>query len=524
MSAASSSKLVLRHALAVAIILPAFSVPVQACDSCAAAVQLPINTGLQVAQITATTLAVVSAIGLNGGGNGGDQQAQNAGIYDAAKSAGDMINAGAAVSDQADANFRSLTNAQSVNCRLHTKNLVTPLVENIRKQVGMRYERGLIDDVYFNNNLSRERIAAGHLYRLCQNGQLRPADFGPEWFATNNCIDDPQSVHDFLKISTILDNPVLIPVSAPAGFGPPGTSQMDVLNNPESFTPAQVNAVWNGGLGLPGLNDKQKKYVGAVRYCENLVLSKIEPQKIRNSGALTLTNMRSISQNNAAMGSIASVAKACQHELGRHTALDPDDPAFPPGPARQALIDNREKIVNFLVNMRGADVRALYAFATPADYNAIPPNPIQVGGVPKAWISQYVIDRYPRDFGMSIKCSGYADTGTDAGRTGSMLACNMMAVQWELSEATRRKAFIEAVAAIDQAPGFSSGDSAAIRTKGDHGTPEAPLLRDASLEIPGFDQHPMRLEELLNTMNAVASPARSADAAANAGVVEKAGQ
>jgi len=493
-----------RHRFAALVVLPLLSSPAaQACDSCGAMVQLPINTGLQVAQITATTLAVVSAIGLNGGGNGANSQGVSAATFDAAKSGASMTNAMRMVAVQRDANVRSVTNAQSTNCRLHTKNLITPIVENIRRQVGWRLERGIIDDVYFNANLTRDRIAAAQLYRLCQNGQLRPSDFGPNWWATNNCIDDPTSVHDFLKISTILDSPVLVPVGGNAPCGPPGTTRMDALNNPQFCTPAQMLAIWNG------LNDKQKKYVGAVRYCENLVINRIEPQNLRNDAALTVGNMAAIVRNMGAAGSLASVSVMCQQEVGRRTALDPDDPSFPPGPARQALIDNRAKIVDFLVNMRGGDPRELYAYATPADFTSN--TPIQVGGVPKAWISQYIIDRYPRDYGMSIKCAGYADSGTDAGRTGSMLQCTTLASLWEKNEAAKRKAFIEAVAAIDQTPGFGGGSATPTRTNGVPGGGASPFLRDASLEIPGFDKQPMRLEEMLNTMNAMDAPTRKTE-------------
>ncbi len=501
---ALTAKGVWRHSRLVALAaLPLMSPAAQACDSCGAMVQLPINTGLQVAQITATTLAVVSAIGLNGGGNGANSQGVSAATFDAAKSGASMTNSMRMAMVQREANMKMVTNAQSTNCRLHTKNLITPMVENIRKQVGWRLERGIIDDVYFNANLTRDRIAAASLYRLCQNGQLRPSDFGPNWWATNACIDDPTTAHDFLKISTILDSPVLIPVSGNSPCGPAGTTRMDALNNPQLCTPPQMLALWNG------LNDKQKKYVGAVRYCENLVISRIEPQNIRNDAALTIGNTATIVRNMGAAGSLASVSVMCQQEVGRRTALDPDDPAFPPGPARQALIDNRDKIINFLVNMRGGDPRELYAYSTPANFTAN--NPIPGAAGPKAWVSQYIIDRYPRDYGMSIKCAGYADSGSDAGRTGSMLQCTTLATLWEKNEAARRKAFIEAVAAIDQTPGFSGGAATPTRTNGVPGGGASPLLRDASLEIPGFDSQPMRLEEMLHTMNAMDAPARKAE-------------
>ncbi len=477
--------------MAVLLATSALSMPVQACDSCAAAVQIPINTGLQVAQITATTAAIVAAIGEAGGGEGAATNGPVAATVDAAKSAAEHNTFVQMRETYHQVRAENTINMQSTNCRLATKNLITPATENITKTVKQLQERGIVDGLFFNPSVTKQRIAAGALYRLCQNGQLAPGDFGQAWFTANNCIDDPSSVHDFLKISTILDSAVLIP---------PAQADMNMFNNPEASTPAAVAAAWNG------LNDKQKKYVGATRYCENLVLSKIQPQQIRNDAAMTPANMNIIAQNLSAVSALSSARDMCVNELARRTAIDPT--LLGGSPHAQALIDDGEKVINFLVNMRGADPRELYAYATPADYAAN--NPIQAGGKPKAWVSQYVIDRHPRDYGLSIKCVGYGDTGTDSQKTSNAIACAQMAATWEKNEAQRKKNFIEAVAAIDQTPGFSDSAPSATRAGYVPGQQQAPLLQDAALDVPGFDQKPVRLDEMLNTMNAVAQPQKDA--------------
>lgn len=464
----------------------------QACDSCAASVQLPINTGLQVAQVAMTTAAVVAAIGAAGGGDGSSNNGPVAASQDAAKSAAEHNTAVQMTETYREVRAESTFNTQSTNCRLATKNIVAPAMEEVSRFNKMMQERGIVDKLFFHTSITPQRIAAGALYRLCQNGQLAPGDFGQSWFTTNNCIDDPASVHDFLKISTILDNPVLIP---------PPQATMDILNSPEASAPPAVAAAWNA------LNDKQKKYVGATRYCENLVLSKIRPQEIRGDAAMSPSNMAAITQNFGAISSLSSARDMCVNELSRRVAIDPT--LLPAGPHRDAIEQNGEKVINFLTNMRGADKRALYAYATPADYAADNPIP-GAGGNPKAWISQYVIDRHPRDYGLSVQCVGYADSGTDAQKTGNLISCAQMAATWEKQEALRKKTFIEAVAAIDQTPEFTAQATSPLRSGYRPGRDDPATVQDAALEVPGFDKQPLRLDEMLHTMDAVRLPTKQA--------------
>lgn len=485
-------------ALSLSLAIMLFSGPGSACTSCAAAFSIAANTATQVANIGSMTAAIVAAIGTGGGGEGASHNGPTAAYIDAGKSEAEFNAASTFAETYRLSRANNTLNTQSTHCRLGTKNLLAPATDIIAKAARTLQERGVIDGMFFNTAMTPQRIATGALYRLCQNGQLAPNDFGQKWFTTNQCIDDPTTVHDFLKISTVLDNPVLIP---------PPQATMDILNNPEASAPAAVLAAWNG------LNDKQKKYVGAQRYCENLVTGRIKPNDLRGDSAMSSANMALVVQNFSAIATLSGARDMCADEMTRRVAIDPVGMAA--GTVRTALQDNSDKLTNFLVNMRGANPRELYAYATPADYAANNPVP-GAGGQPKPWISQYVVDRMPRDYGMSIKCSSYSDSGSDAERTGNALGCTQLATKWEQSEEQRRKNFMEAVAAISQTPGFVAGQATPLRARFAPEMQTLPLLRDAMLDLPDGGEKPMPLRDIIHAMDAVQNPTRSAAAASQA--------
>lgn len=468
-----------------------FALPAAACTSCGAAFSIAANTATQVAQIGLMTSSMLAAIGAHGGGAGQSTNGPTMASADAAKSNAEAETAVAMRETFHKVRASNTIGMQSTNCRIGTKNLLAPAMDNIASTVKQLQERGIVGGMFFNSVMTPQRIATGHIYRLCKNGQLTRNDFGDAWFNTNQCIEDPMTAHDYLQASTILDYPVLIP---------PPQATLDILNNPEASTAPAITAAWSG------LNDKQKKYIGATRFCENLVLSRIRPQEIRGDAATSSTNMAIVAQNLSAMASLSSVRDMCLSELSRRTAIDPA--TMPAGAHRTAIEQNAEKVINFLVNMRGADPKELYAYSSLANYNAN--NPIQVAGNPKAWVSQYVIDRHPRDFGLSIKCVGYGDGGTDAERTANGLACAQTAQIWENNESQRRKNFLEAVASVRSAPAFSQGVAAPTRAGYVPGVSPTPLLRDAALDIPGLDQKTMPLRDMIQAMDAVAQPTRNA--------------
>lgn len=218
-------------------------------------------------------------------------------------------------------------------------------------------------------------------------------------------------------------------------------------------------------------------------------------------------NMALIVQNFSAIATLSGARDMCADEMTRRVAIDPVGMAA--SAAKTALTQNSDKLTNFLVNMRGANPRELYAYATPADYAANNPIP-GAGGQPKPWISQYIVDRMPRDYGLSIKCSSYSDSGSDAERTGNALGCAQLATKWEQTEEQRRKNFMEAVAAISQTPDFVAKQAAPLRARYAPEMQTLPLLRDAALDVPGIDGKPMPLRDIIHAMDAVQNPTRSA--------------
>jgi len=498
------------------------SSPARACDSCAAAIALPVTTGLLTAQIGLSTAAVIAAIGAAGGGGGFADSGVATSRFEAAKMGASMDFAGNMLAMHRRFRAENTQNMQSVNCRLATKNKMTPVLDGFTQAHAREMVRGLVDGVYFNPNVTPQRLAAGMIYRLCQNGQLAPSDLGKKVFDANNCIYDPTTVHDFEKVSTILDSPVLVP---PLGTASGGMKKMQLLDNPElaNIPPAPaanpLKAVWDS------LNDKEKKYVGARRFCENLILNRVQPQTIRNDAAMTLGGMEAIAQNIGAMGSLSSAYDVCSRELSRRTAMDK---AVIAGTSTEAT---PEKIISLLIGL-GADARSLYAYQTAADYNdtttetEIPvPDPAHPGqnlkmkigkpisgaGKPIVFISQYLKDIYPREHALSEKCASYADTGTQSAKTGNMMACAQTAALFDRNEAADHKALMDAVVAIGQIPGAWKPDEAPVKAGYRPSAPGQPqLLHDAALDIPGFDQQPMRMDEMLQTMTAAEHPDKTA--------------
>lgn len=484
----------LRYGALSLVMVASSSLPAAACTSCAAAFSIAANTASQVAQIGVMTEAIVAAIGDAGGGAGSADNGPVASYEDAAKSEAEFEAASTFRETYRVARARNTLNTQSTHCRLGTKNLLAPAADVIAKAARNLQERGVIDGLFFNTAMTPARIATGAVYRLCQNGQLAPADFGQQWFTVNNCIDDPTTAHDFLKISTVLDSPVLIP---------PPQATMDILNNPEASAPAAILAAWNG------LNDKQKKYVGAQRYCENLITGRIKPQDLRGDSAMSPGNMALAVQNFSAIATLSGARDMCADEMTRRVAIDPVGMAA--GAVKTAYTQNSEKLTNFLVNMRGSNPRELYAYASQADYTANNPIP-DAGGQPKPWISQYIVDRMPRDYGLSIKCSSYSDSGSDAARTGNALGCAQLATKWEQTEEQRRKNFMEAVAAISRTPDFGAKEAAPMRARYSPEMQTLPLLQDAELGVPGMGEKPMPLRDIIQAMDAARNPTRSASA------------
>ncbi|MGB4101422.1 MAG: hypothetical protein WBK91_05900, partial [Alphaproteobacteria bacterium] len=165
------------------------------------------------------------------------------------------------------------------SCNLET---ITRDFRSTTDQYGHETKRALsevLPRVGTSQEFSPTRMAASWLYRLCKSGQLRrgtaaanftDSDFGVEWFDRNRCVSDPVREHAFLRPSTILDNAVLVP---------PSKQEQETLDNPATYDPA------DGGtpvVGTPAavwarLKDKQKLFVSARLFCENLTMSRLIP-------------------------------------------------------------------------------------------------------------------------------------------------------------------------------------------------------------------------------------------------------
>lgn len=457
----------------------------RACDSCAATVAAALATSSIITAITVYTTELTLAIGMAGGGIASNLTGTAAATYDAQKAAAEHDGIAKKVIADKMLTAQNTVNTENLSCRLGTRNTLLAGTKQVAASVRKRNEQSLLNLIY-HPNYTPMRLAISHIYRLCKNGQLTPDVFGQRWFDDNECIDSPRTAHDYLKTSTILDSSILVP---------PTQAQMDILNNPESNTTAQVQSTFTA------LNDKQKKYVGAIRYCENLVIARLLTQNIRNNDAAASKNAAAIGQNMGANASVALLADACNKEVARRTALDPNAPGgMSAGPYRTRLLDNGRKIIDFLVNKRGYDPRLVYAYTTDADYDSN--NPIGGSANPQIFISDYLLERYSRDYSLSIKCVNYGDTGTDAVKTKNALSCAQNAATYDLTEVTNNANFIAAISDISSTGQFNSSGETPVKPASYMAPDDFGTLQEAALAVPGGTTSPgLPLAALLQTFD-----------------------
>lgn len=403
------------------------------------------------------------AAGLFGGGVSGNLSGLVAAIFGGKKGEAEHNSITSRVLAAKTLNARNTVNTQNLNCRIATHNTLTPATEAAMRLNNLTTENGIIG-LMFNQNYTPMRLSISHLYRLCQNGQLTPQVFGQKWFDDNECIDNPRTAYDYLKASTILDSPLLLA---------PTQAQMNILNNPEGSTPATVKATFDA------LNDKQKKFLGALRYCENLVIGRML-NNIRNGEAMTPANMMASTQNAQRNGALLAARKACGNEMARRTGTDIT--LLPASPYRDSFERNGPKLINYLVNKRGYDPRLVYTYATDADYDSN--NPIGGAANPRIYVSNYLADQHLRAHAMDMDCVNYADTGTDAIKTSNALRCSQIALEFDQKELMKRKIFVDAVAAIGEGWGGSSASTTPIKDVSYEpgiGLGAEPLLQETSL-------------------------------------------
>jgi hypothetical protein len=347
--------------------------------------------------------------GLTGGVGG-----QGAAIMEAAKNLSFLLSALMSATTYATLSSETVFDTDNQNCRLTNATAIDHLMQNTARIANRAQEEGMVGLIN-NPRTTPMRAAMSHLYRLCQNGQLTPQDFGQRWFAENRCLNNPSTAHDFLKASTILDSPVLVP---------PTQAQFDILLNPASHPQATVASTFNA------LNDKQRKYMGAINYCLNLIIGHIFNGP-KDNAALLPENMYTAAVNRLGNGMLTSTGSACTRAIAQREGREVS--------SLGAQAEERaRKQVNLLVES-GYDPRQLYVYA---DDTALANNTPIGGGTPVIHINEVVGRLAQRAHALSLECRGYADKGTQAAKTTSHLRCAEMAQDMRLQELNERRDFL----------------------------------------------------------------------------------
>lgn len=423
------------------------------CPPCAA---MPFVTAQHTAVTAALTLmnqSIVTALGLHGGGTAANKQGNSVAEFDAQKSRASMENAGEAVVTQRRANMVAVSSTQSLNCRMHTMdNVARAITQKFQQAVAFNLQDGVIN-LFFNRSFAPERTMVASLQRNCKNGQLRRTDMGDTWWnavnanssPTSQCFEDttdvdgdgaPDFSHAFLRPSTILDSRVLIP---------PSNAQMDVLNNPESAALGGPQAVW------AALTPKQRAYVSAVRFCENIALTALRPLGVYGDEAHDVRNMSTALTNMAALAKLDALVYACRSELARRTAPDAATMVGAGFNDMTELVNNNPRVGEILIR------------------SGVNPQEFREGGTD--YMSAAML-AYARGeafcSSMQTSKSMYADSGTDDQRTQNVLKCEQLKMYYKETEDIYRSLFSNMVNGVSRLEGqFSSGVHSPTRTEAD---------------------------------------------------------
>lgn len=429
--------------------LPAAAV----CPPCTA---MPFVTAQNTAVTTALTLmnqAIVTALGLHGGGTAANKQGNSAATFDAEKSEAAMENAGESVVEQRRANMEMVTNNQSLNCRMHTMdNVSRAITQKFQQAVAFNLQDGVIN-LFFNRSFTPDRTLVASLQRNCKNGQLRRTDMGDGWWnainaasaPTSQCFEDatdvdgdgvPDFAHGFMRPSTILDYRVLIP---------PSNAQMDVLNNPESAALGGPQAVWGT------LTPKQRAYVSAVRFCENIALTALKPLDVYGDEALDVRNMSTALTNMAAIAKLDALVYACRSELARRTAPDAAAMVGAGFNDMTELVNNNPRVGEILIR------------------SGVNPQEFREGGTDYMSAAMLAYGRGEAFCSsMATSKSMYADSGTDDQKTQNILRCEQLKLYYKETEDIYRSLFSNMVNGVSRLEGqFSSGIRSPTRTEAD---------------------------------------------------------
>ncbi len=429
---------------ATAIALASLWHPSVAQAFCVTCTAIPAVTAQQTAiagALTAMYQAVVAAVGAKGGGDAAAKQGEVAAAADAGKSEAEHKTFVQMRETFHRVRANQSVNMQSVNCRLHTINNTAAVVqEKFEQAVAFNLQDGVIN-LFFNHNFSPMRTRIATLQRNCKNGQFLQADLGAGWWGamnaasppTSQCFEDttdvdgdgqPDFSHAFLKSSTVLDHRVLVP---------PSNADMTVLNNPDGGGNPQT--VWNG------LNSKQKLYVSAVRFCENLALYSLQPLGVSGDAAMAPENQAVILKNFAAIGKLDALVYACRSEVARRTAPDAAAMVGAGYADMQPVADNASKVAELLIRTGAPKASGGEA----AEFQEI------VGGTTVSYVSPALL-AYARSEAFcsnrEVMKSVYADTGADSDKATVALRCEQLKMLNKETEQIYRSMFNNMVSAI----------------------------------------------------------------------------
>lgn len=227
---------------------------------------------------------------------------------------------------QAKIDVSQMVNTASQQCRLDTVKQTAKLAEPFRRQMIDTLHKNSAN-LAMNSSYTTGRMLAAATQRYCKNGMLSPDLVGPKAFAAMGCFQDPPYENAYMKPGSVLDHLVLVhPDSAPLGVYADGSiiTKMAILDNPDDpANPSTAAVVW------ASLTDKQKAYVAARRYCENLEQSELHSNHFTGDQASLPDNMQRITQNFSAMGMLGTLTNVCYSELARRTAPNVYDAADP---------------------------------------------------------------------------------------------------------------------------------------------------------------------------------------------------
>ncbi len=446
----------------VALLLLSFvSMQAQAvCPNCPLSPLITAQKTAFTGAMAASAQAIIAAVGLMGGGTASAKQAQVAAAQDAAKSKAEHHTYVAMRETYHNVRANQTVNMQSVNCRLQTiNNTIAVVKEKFEGAVAFNLQDGVIN-LFFNHNFSPARTRVATIQRNCKNGQLLRTDMGSAWWdainaaspATSQCFEDttdvdgdgqPDFAHAFMKATTVLDHRVMVA---------PSSADMTVLNNPDGGGNPQT--VWNG------LTVKQKLYVSAVRFCENLALYALQPLGVSGDAAMAAENQATILQNLAAIGKLDALVYACRSELARRTAPDAAAMVAAGYTDMQPVVDNAAKVAELLLRT-GAQKRSS---GEADEFQEI------IGGTTVSYVSPALL-AYARSEAFcnnnETMKSIYSDTGTDSKKTDNVVQCELLKMTNLETEQIYRSLFNDMIGGIGKlAPQFSDKLPTPTRAEG----------------------------------------------------------